>query len=299
MNLFNGFCMALADSVPGVSGGTIAFILGFYEQLLEAINCVTTRDKSKMKESVYFLVKLALGWIIGITLSVSFLSRMFEKNIYFMSSLFIGLTSSSVVYIIKNEYNKIEKKKTYLIYTFLGVVIVVAISFLRKKIGSQGVIDMSNLDFFEYAYLFFSGMTAISAMVLPGISGSTVLLIFGVYIPLINSIESLLLSRYSVLCGIIIFALGVLFGLVSSVQIIRRAFVKYRSKMIHFIVGLTIGSIYPIANGPTTLEKSSEALNLSNFDILGFSTGILLLLILGYISRRNKSIVRDKNGEVI
>lgn len=289
--------MALADSVPGVSGGTIAFILGFYEQLLEAINCVTTRDKSKMKESVYFLVKLAIGWIIGITLSVSFLSRMFEKNIYFMSSLFIGLTSSSVVYIIKNEYNKIEKKKAYLIYTFLGVVIVVAISFFRKKIGSQGVIDMSNLDFFEYAYLFFSGMVAISAMVLPGISGSTVLLIFGVYIPLINSIESLLLSRYSVLCGIIIFALGVLFGLVSSVKIIRRAFVKYRSKMIHFIVGLTIGSIYPIANGPTTLEKSSEALNLSNFNILGFSTGILLLLVLGYISKKNRAIVRKRRME--
>ena len=100
--------MALADSVPGVSGGTIAFILGFYEDLLESINNITSRKKGCVKNSIVYLGKLLTGWIIGMICSVLFLSKMFNDNIYTLSSLFIGLTVSSIVYIVKNEKKTIE-----------------------------------------------------------------------------------------------------------------------------------------------------------------------------------------------
>lgn len=291
LNLFNGFCMALADSVPGVSGGTIAFILGFYEKLLESISVIASNNKEKMKDSVAFLIKLGIGWIIGFLLAVSFLSRMFEKNIYFMSSLFIGLTLSSIVYIIKSERKKIDFKFSYLFYTAFGLILVISISFMREKLGDHGSINMSTLSAFQYLYLFISGMVAISAMVLPGISGSTVLLIFGVYIPIITAIKNIFLFDFSAMTGIAVFAFGVLFGLISSVRLIRRAFVKYRSKMIYFIIGLTTGSVFAIMNGPTTLDVPIEMLNFSNFNILGFLLGIILLVTLGYISDHNKKIV--------
>lgn len=297
INIFNGFCMAMADSVPGVSGGTIAFILGFYEKLLESINILSTRDKQRMKFAVSFLIKLMIGWGIGITCSMLFLTKMFEKNIYFMSSLFIGLTSASIIYIVKSEYKKIDIKINYLFFTLLGIIIVVIISIFREKFASNGIIEMSNLNIFEYIYLFFTGIIAISAMVLPGISGSTLLLIFGVYIPIISSINKLLSSDFTVIGGLLVFALGICFGLIFSVRLIRRAFLKHRSKMIYFIIGLTLGSIYAIMLGPTTLEKKQTMINYSNFSILGFIIGVMILVLLGVISQRNKGEKLEKSNK--
>lgn len=278
--------MALADSVPGVSGGTVAFILGFYEELLESINNITSRNKKHIKSSIFFLLKLFIGWIIGMVCSVLFLSRMFNDNIYILSSLFVGLTVSSIVYIVKNEIKTIEVRKRYLIFTLAGILLVVVVSSLRGKLVHSGNIVMSQLNILEYIYLFISGMITVSAMVLPGISGSTLLLILGVYIPVINALDRLLNMDFSVLSGIIIFISGVIFGIIISVRLIRNAFRRQRSKMIYFIVGLTIGSIYAIVNGPTTMNISKEALNFSNFSIIGFLIGVLILLLLEFIKKK-------------
>lgn len=269
--------MALADSMPGVSGGTIAFILGFYEELLESVNSVVSNTKDK-KKSLVFLFKLLVGWVIGMVISVTFLSNMFEKEVYFLSSLFIGLTSASIVYIIINQRRLIEKKLAYLGLTLGGIVLVVLISTLRGHIASKGSFDFAQLNMLEYIYIFFTGSIAISAMVLPGISGSTLLLIFGVYIPIISSLENLIKFRFNDLTGLLAFAGGIVFGLIFSVRMIRNAFKKHRSKMIYFIIGLTMGSIYAIINGPTTLSTPRSALSLANFRPLGFIMGVCILL---------------------
>ena len=77
LNMFYGFCMALADSVPGVSGGTIAFILGFYEKLLDNVHNIFSKDMTKRKSAIPFIVKLLLGWAIGMAISVTVLSNLF------------------------------------------------------------------------------------------------------------------------------------------------------------------------------------------------------------------------------
>ena len=92
---------------------------------------------------------------------------------------------------------------------------------------------------------------------------------------------------FSVLSGLLTFIAGILFGIVLSVRVIRNAFRRHRSKMIYFVIGLTIGSLQAIKNGPTTMSVSKEALNLSNFSITGFLVGIVLLLILEYIKNRS------------
>ena len=90
INGFRGFCMALADSVPGVSGGTIAFILGFYDKFINSLDDLTFGDIEKKKKAFFFLIKLAIGWVIGMILAVLVLTNLFESHIYQVSSVFIG-----------------------------------------------------------------------------------------------------------------------------------------------------------------------------------------------------------------
>ena len=94
MNLINGFCMALADSVPGVSGGTIAFLLGFYDKFINSLNSLMGKDKEKRKQAILFLVKLGIGWVVGFILSVLVLANIFDAQIYKVSSLFLGFIIS-------------------------------------------------------------------------------------------------------------------------------------------------------------------------------------------------------------
>ena len=88
LNLIWGFCMALADSVPGVSGGTIAFLLGFYDEFINSLNYLIKGTKKERITSLKFLVKLGIGWLIGMILSVSILANVFDSGIYKVSSLF-------------------------------------------------------------------------------------------------------------------------------------------------------------------------------------------------------------------
>ena len=90
LNFIRGFCMALADSVPGVSGGTIAFILGFYDDFVNALNNLIFSNKNGRIKSFKFLSKIGIGWVTGFILSVSFVTKIFEKNIYEINSLFLG-----------------------------------------------------------------------------------------------------------------------------------------------------------------------------------------------------------------
>ena len=111
LNFIRGFCMALADSVPGVSGGTIAFILGFYDDFVNALNNLISSNKSGRIKSFKFLSKIGIGWIVGFILSVLFITNIFEKNIYEISSLFLGFIISSIPLIIKSEKKTLIKNK--------------------------------------------------------------------------------------------------------------------------------------------------------------------------------------------
>ena len=95
-----GFCMALADSVPGVSGGTVAFIMGFYDKFIGSIDDLFFGKMKKKKSAFGYLVKLGIGWAVGMVLAILILSVLFESHIYTVSSLFIGFIAGSIPLII-------------------------------------------------------------------------------------------------------------------------------------------------------------------------------------------------------
>lgn len=277
LTAFHGFCMALADSVPGVSGGTIAFILGFYDRFLDALHSLFGKDTAARKAALLYLLKLGSGWILGMGACVLALSKLFEAHIYFMSSLFLGLTLVSFPFVIRAEWESLRGQERFAPFAVFGALLVVLLTLLRAN--TMGVaIRFAGAPVWMLGYLFISGAAAITAMVLPGISGSTILLIAGVYLPAIQAIKAFLGLDLSVVPGLCALGFGVLAGIGLSIHAIRAALRKYRPQMVWFILGLMAGSLYAIVMGPAGLDTPQAPVSLQSFDFIGFALGAALLL---------------------
>lgn len=275
-NAMRGFSMALADSVPGVSGGTVAFVLGFYDKFINSLNTLISRKGDK-KEAIKFLIKLGIGWIIGMAIASLVLSNLFETHIYQVSSLFIGFTIFAIPLIIKEEKENVKGKYKNLIFTIIGIAIVSAITYFNPQAGNGTNIDITNFSFGLALYVFVAGMIAISAMILPGISGSTLLLIFGLYMPIITGIKETLHFNLSYFPVLFVFGLGVIAGITLIIKLVKKALEKYRSQTIYLIIGLMIGSIYAIIMGATTLKVPQAPLSFKTFNIVCFIIGGLII----------------------
>lgn len=292
INGIRGFCMALADSVPGVSGGTIAFILGFYDQFINSLNSLVFGNKKEKKEALFFLLKLGIGWVIGMVLAILVLTSLFANHIYEVSSVFIGFILFSLPLIISEEKGVLKGKYKNLLFLILGIVMVSLITYFNPMNGSENVVDITNLSFGLILYVFVAAMIAISAMVLPGISGSTLLLIFGLYIPITTAIKEFLHLNFGYFPILVVFGLGVLTGIAVVIKGIKVALSKYRSQTVYLILGLMLGSLYAIVMGPTTLEVYHEPMNFQTFSIGFFILGGLIIGLLqclkGFLARKNK-----------
>jgi putative membrane protein len=278
LNFINGFCMALADSVPGVSGGTVAFILGFYDKFIISLDDFFRGSIEKKKKAFGYLFKIGIGWAFGMLLAISFLANLFDKYIYQMSSLFIGFIVFALPIVIKEEKEFLHNKYGNIVFLLIGAFIVVLITYLNRVAGSTFNIDSFNIG--TIMYVFFAAALAISAMILPGISGSTILLIFGLYIPIITKVKMLLTFNFSALPIIIVFGLGILFGILFFTRMLRKNLDKRRSAVIYMVLGMMIASIYSIIVGPSTLKIPKDYLTLKTFNFWFFVLGGIIILSL-------------------
>ena len=277
LTAIHGFCMALADSVPGVSGGTIAFILGFYDRFLNALHSLFGKDADARKSAVIYLLKLGLGWIFGMGACVLTLSRLFEAHIYFMSSLFLGLTLASFPFVLRAEKKSLRGQERYAPFALFGLLLVVLLTLLRAN--TVGVaIRFAGVPVWMLGYIFLSGAVAITVMVLPGISSSTILLIAGVYLPAIQAIRAFLGFDFAVFPGLCALGLGMIAGVGLSIHAIRAALRNYRSQMVWMILGLMAGSLYAIVMGPAGLDAPQPPVSFETFDLPGFALGVAILL---------------------
>ena len=270
-NFINGFCMALADSVPGVSGGTVAFILGFYDKFITSIDDLFRGNWEEKKKAFIYLIKIGIGWGVGFLLAASILSSLFTTKIYEMSSLFLGFIIFAIPLVIKEEKESVKGKYKNIVFAVLGIALVVAITLISMKANAN--MDLQKLNIGTIVYLFIAAMVAISAMILPGISGSTILLIFGLYIPIMSNIKALLGFNFSVLPSLIIFGIGLIVGVMLFAKVARKCLEKHRSQTVYAILGLMLGSIFSIIMGPTTLEIPQTAMTFSSFSIIFFVLG--------------------------
>ena len=268
VNSVRGFCMALADSVPGVSGGTVAFLLGFYDRFIGSLD-----DLFHGARAARFLLKLGAGWAIGFGLSALVLTSFFDTHIYEVSSLFMGFIVFAIPIVVREELDALRKRLPYLAFAVVGVAFVVAVTLLSPVSGEGTDVAAKSLDLGLVAYVFLAAMAAISAMVLPGISGSTLLLIFGLYVPIMGAVRATMGLDLSYLPILMVFAAGIACGMLLFVRLIRMCLERFRSQTIYAIIGMMLGSLFSITQGPLTLSEPQPAMSLDTFSIVFFLIG--------------------------
>ena len=231
-----GLAMGAADVVPGVSGGTIAFITGIYEELLETINSVNLSALKKLKTEGLkgfwkhingnFLVALFLGIGISIVSLAKLITYLLEHHSILLWSFFFGLILSSV-YLVGKTIKKWDFAKV--IGLLLGTGIAFYITILPPMENPNAL-----------WFVFLSGAIAICAMILPGISGSFILLLLGSYEMVLGAIKDVKLSIIAV------FAVGCVTGLLSFSKLLNWMFKKYHDLTIAILTGFLVGSLNKI-----------------------------------------------------
>ena len=221
-----------------------------------------------------------------------FITNIFEKNIYEINSLFLGFIISSIPLIVKSERKTLIDNKKNIIFLIIGITVVGAMTYFNQvtNSGNSFSIKYDNLNLLFIAYIFVSGMISISAMVLPGISGSTILLIFGLYAPILNAVKQVLKLNFDYLAGILIFGCGVLIGILVTVRMVRYLLRNFRAQTIYCIIGLMIGSIYSVIMGPTSLEIPKPPMCIKTFSIIFFVIGCTLVPVL----EKLKDVLKNK-----
>ena len=289
----SGFLMALADSVPGVSGGTVAFFAGIYEPFVGSFPALISGKKEEKRAALRFLLRLGIGWLIGMALAVLLLARLFETHIYTVSSLFVGLVAASVVVIAKEERETLRGMGAWdFLALLLGATLVVLLCIVRFPVAAK------TLTFPLALYTVLGGALAISAMVLPGISGSTLLLAFGLYVPVLTGLRSLLHFDFSAFWLLFFFGIGVLGGIAGFFPLARRLLTRHRRLTVYAIIGLMIGSVYAVFQGPATLSQPLPALGRGTFQALPFLVGVLIVVAVGIArhfgeKRKEKAPLRE------
>ncbi len=232
-----GMAMGAADVVPGVSGGTIAFISGIYEELLNSISSfkfslinVLNNEGIKVvwkKINGSFLLALFIGICFSVLSLAKLIETLLENHPILIWSFFFGLVLASIIYIAKQI--KLWNIKCYL-YLIFGLIFAYYITTLNP------VITQNSSPWF----LFLAGMIAICAMILPGISGSFILVLLGAYKPILNAINT------KDFFSIIIFMAGAVLGLLTFSRVLKWLFSKYKNYTLALLIGFIAGSLNKI-----------------------------------------------------
>jgi putative membrane protein len=231
-----GIAMGAADVVPGVSGGTIAFITGIYEELLSTISSVNFDSLKVLKNKGLkgfwnhvngnFLVALLLGVGVSIASLAKLITYLLKNHDILLWSFFFGLIISSI-YLVGKTIKKWNLSK--IISLLIGSAIAFYITILPP---------MENPDALWFVFL--SGAIAICAMILPGISGSFILLLLGSYELVLSAIKDVKLSIIGV------FGIGCVIGLLSFSKLLSWMFKKYHDLTIALLTGFLVGSLNKI-----------------------------------------------------
>ncbi len=237
--------MGIAELVPGVSGGTIAFVTGIYEELISSINNVNLSLfktlKSEGLKSFWnkvngnFLISLLLGMIISIFSFSKIITWLLENKPIPLWSFFFGLVLASVIYIVK----KITKWNILtVVVLIIGAIIAYYITILPP---------FENTD--SLPFLFLSGAIAICAMILPGISGSFILVLLGSYKIILEAVDE---KNIKILATV---TAGTIFGLLSFAKILKWLFEHYKNLTLATLSGFILGSLNKIWPWKEIIDK--------------------------------------------
>ena len=274
--------MGAADAVPGISGGTIALLLGIYEELITTIGNINLSLFKELNNGFYsfwkklngsFLLSLIIGIGISLITFIKLTAYLFDKYPILIWSFFLGLVLATIFVIYKLVKS----------WNYINLIFVITSTFISFYIGSINITAGIEVNL---AYIFTCGIIAASAMIIPGISGALILVILGLYSTIINAVNNLEYDK------IITFVLGAMIGLLSFSKIIKWMFDKNSSLTYSILLGFVIGSlseVWPWKSelGENILPSSYIGENYLFYSIILISIGFLLIFLVEKIQKSN------------
>jgi putative membrane protein len=243
-----GFCMGASDVVPGVSGGTMAFIMGIYEDLIDAIRSFNMRSARllftlQIREclnavSWQFLLSVGIGILLAIFTLAQGLAWLLDNQPVLIWSFFLGLILASVFTVVPRI--KRWGASTWISF-FLGML---GIYFL------VGIVPGNTPN--HPLFLFISGATAICAMILPGISGSFILVLMGKYQYILEAVNQ---RDFGIL---LIFTAGAVAGIIAFSRLLGWLLKRYHDIMVAFLIGLMLGSLRKVWPWKETIKTAAD-----------------------------------------
>lgn len=242
-----GMAMGAADVVPGVSGGTIAFISGIYEELITSINNINLSLFRTLKKEGFkvawnklngnFLLALFTGIFISLFSLATAVSWLLENQPVLLWSFFFGLVTASIFFVGK----AIEK---WNIATIVMLLLGTSIAYFITTLPPNENID-------SLPYLFLSGAIAVCAMILPGISGAFILVLLGSYKTILEAVHEKDMKI------VVTVALGAIFGLLSFARLLKWMFKNYKNATLAALTGFILGSLPKIWPWKKNLETKT------------------------------------------
>ena len=286
-NIINGLALGVVSTIPGFSGGTIAIIMGFYFDLIEAINSFTKNFRRHLK----LIVPLGLGAVVGVLFSSSLMNFLLNHYSFPTMLFLIGL----IVGFIPHIYNRVKKEDRGLsfvdiIIMLIPFLVLVALSFIKKDMSTMNNEETLNNVSIPLMLLFlFAGIVVAAALVIPGLSGSFVLLLMGVYHFFIYSVSSIRvyladpanLTLLFNICKVLIpLIIGIIIGGLSMSKLIGMLLKNHSRVVYTVILGLLAGSVFAIFMDPIVYKSGLSKIVIA-VGIYTFCLGIVLSFTLG------------------
>lgn len=243
LDLVKGLAIGVSFIIPGVSGGTMAVILGIYDKIINAINNLV----KKFVASIKILLPIALGAALAILICWYPFKLAFEHIMLVMVSLFAGFIIGGMPGII-DEVRNVKIKPIYIVVASIAIILSVALGILSvlMELNIQSLYD--SRPWWLYIIIILVGIIASFALVMPGISGSMILMVLGFYTPTLNLIDNFLSwtnigPSLSILACL---ALGVVLGVILASKVMAFLLSKFRVGTFYAIIGIIIGSLIAI-----------------------------------------------------
>jgi len=280
--ILKGVIMGVANIIPGVSGGTLALTLGIYEDFISAIS----HFLSDIKKNLKFLIPVVIGMGLSILTMSNVISFSFDHYPIPTTLFFMGLVIGGIP-MLYNKVKGTKEKKKVSSYIILAITFsfVMMLAFSEEIFGSGlGDVSFSNMNIFDYIKLLFVGIIAAATMVIPGVSGSLVLMLLGYYQQVIDAIKELthFENIFNNIIVLGIFGIGVLIGIILVAKLIEWLFKKYEVKTYFGVFGFILASV--IAIPVCVLHEVSIS-----FDIIQVIIGVLFIIV--------GTIIGNKLGE--
>ncbi len=274
MLVIKGFFIGIANIIPGVSGGTLMISLGIFEELIEAVS----HFFSNIKKNFNFLMWIFLGAGLSILLASRLVTYSLDNFRLPTILFFIGLIIGGVPMLSKTVKGNFKNVPNIIIFLIMfGIVM-----FMTFFEGGIDAVNFNDMNIMSYVILFLVGIIAAATMVVPGLSGSFMLILLGYYEPILNTIKEFTKFNDIISNGFIlgVFGIGVLIGLILVVKLIEYLLDNFKVKTFFGILGFVFASIISI-----TFTAYSDGLMFSagqiSFAIVLFITGFIISYKLG------------------